>query len=128
MSTRLSRRLALAFAVVLIVGSSLPSSRLPDLGGSLTDKLLHFLEYAVLGYLVTRGWGPGRPTGNHTLGGWILAVALLAFAALDEFHQHWIPGRSTEFWDWTADAAGTIISLILGVRANRRMRDLPGRP
>jgi VanZ family protein len=128
MSTHLSRRLALAFAVVVVVGSSLPSSRLPDLGGGYADKLLHFLEYAVLGYLVTRGWGPGRPTSNSTLGGWFSVVALLVFAALDEFHQHWIPGRSVEFWDWTADAAGTITGFVLGVRANRRTGDLPGHP
>jgi len=128
MSTSLSRRLAFVYALAVIAVSSLPTSRLPDLGGHEIDKLLHFVQYAVLGYLVSRGWGPGRPAGNRRIGSWLPAVILLAFAALDESHQRWIPGRSVEFWDWVADSAGVMVSYSLGVRANRRMRGFPSPP
>lgn len=128
MSTPGSRRLAFVYAVVVIAISSLPSSRLPNLGGHGIDKLLHFLQYAVLGYLVARGWGPGRTVGNRPTGSWLPAAILVLFAAVDEFHQHWIPGRSVEFWDWVADAAGVVVSYALAVRINRRIRDLRSDP
>ena len=129
MSTQLSRRLAYLYAILVIAVSSLPSARLPDLGGARIDKLLHFTQYAVLGYLVARGWGPGRFSGDHgRWGRWLPAVILLIFAAVDEYHQHWIPGRAMEFWDWIADGLGVIASYSLGIRANRRARELRGDP
>jgi len=34
------------------------------------------------------------------------------FGASDEFHQHFIPGRSVEIEDWIADVIGVVISLL----------------
>lgn len=126
MTTKASRWLAVLFAVAVVTGSSLPGSSLPDLGSHQIDKVLHFLQYAILGYLVTRGWGPCRHDKPDRLGTWLLVVLMVGFAALDEFHQNWIPGRSVEFWDWVADATGVIISFLLAVWVNRRMRSVPG--
>lgn len=125
MSTNSSRWLAVIFAVAVVIGSSLPGSSLPDLGGIGVDKLLHFSQYAILSYLVTRGWGPGRFPGRAEKGAWLLGAFMLAFAGMDEFHQRWIPGRSVEFADWLADAAGVTASFLLGYWVNRRMCRTP---
>ena len=42
----------------------------------------------------------------------ILAVAL--YGATDEWHQSFVPGRSCEFGDWLADAAGGGLALLVG--------------
>lgn len=126
MSTNSSRWLAVIFAAVVIALSSLPGPSLPDLGGFSLDKVLHFSQYAVLGYLVTRGWGPGRDPGSSSTGSWLLGILLLCFAALDEFHQKWIPGRSVELLDWLADACGVTTSFFIAIWVNRH-RNKTGR-
>ncbi len=68
------------------------------------DKIAHFGFYAVMGFLCAL-WRreSGSPAGRAALA----ALLFTAFAgAVDEVHQHWIPGRSTEFIDWIADTAG----------------------
>jgi VanZ family protein len=117
--TTLSRRLAIAFAILMVAVSSFPDVQLPSIGTGDLDKLLHVLEYGLLGFLVARGWGPWRAGSRHAAGIWIPAMILLAFAAADEYHQHWIPGRWPEWWDWAADTAGIVIGYTLGALANR---------
>jgi VanZ family protein len=121
-STAASRRLAVVYAVAVVVISSYPDVKLPDVGEEGVDKLLHFAQYAILGFLVSRGWGPFREKRTTGLAPWIVAVLLLLFAGADEFHQHWIPGRSPEFWDWMADALGVLTGFALGAVANRHTR------
>jgi VanZ family protein len=117
--TFLSRRLAVACAILMVAVSSIPDVKLPSIGTGEIDKVLHLLEYGLLGFLVARGWGPWRTGTRHAAGVWIPAMILLAFAAADEYHQHWIPGRWPEWWDWAADTAGIMIGYALGAVVNR---------
>jgi len=71
-----------------------------------SDKAAHAVAYFVFGVLCLRathrGLGPLRlrPT--------LAALALaLAYAALDEWHQSWVPGRTPSALDWVADGIGT---------------------
>ena len=57
----------------------------------------------------------------------ILWVVLLLFAAVDEYHQGWIPGRDPDWRDWIADTLGIACGFWLGgwrrraaLRARRR--------
>lgn len=70
--------------------------------------------YAVLGVLCARAL-QGREWS------WVLLVVglIVLFAAGDEWHQRWIPGRGADVSDWAADVAGGIIGLSL-YRARRR--------
>jgi VanZ family protein len=46
----------------------------------------------------------------------------VAFGALDEVHQGFVPGRSQDAMDWVADAAGAALAVVLWpllVRAGR---------
>lgn len=84
-------------------------SGIPDLNSGLEQdfllrKLAHGLEYAVLMVLWLRASDGtfGRPP-------WRLAAACLfcaLYAASDEFHQSFVPGRSGNAVDWVIDLVG----------------------
>jgi len=118
-STKLPRRLAIAYAIIVVAVSSYPGLRLPEVGHTPLDKIVHCAQYAILGFLVSRGWGPWRLDGKSGFASWIPLLILLAFAGADEYHQHWIPGRYAEWLDWTADVLGIVIGYLLGGWDNR---------
>lgn len=89
---------ALVWAAVLFSFSSRPT--LPaDLGGGL-DKVAHFGAFAVLGLLLAYGALAWRLPIR-----WPVFLGL-AYAASDELHQHFVPGRFPDAADWLADALG----------------------
>jgi VanZ family protein len=78
----------------------------PDFGPSFpgSDKMAHFGFYGVIGFLFVL-WR--RESGKRPTVAVVWAVIFAAvLGAVDEIHQLWIPGRSMEFFDWTADFAG----------------------
>lgn len=94
---------AWAAIILLLTSIPLPSTPVDDVRG--IDKLVHAVLYGVLAFLATRAswvrtraWQPVAVT--------ILAV--LVFAALDEWHQAFIPGRSADPFDLLADALGAL--------------------
>jgi VanZ family protein len=120
-STMVARRLAIAFAIVVAALSSYPGLKLPEVGSGSLDKIVHLLQYAVLAFLVSRGWGPWRTGGVTGFTPWLPILILLVFAGVDEYHQHWIPGRVPEWMDWTADILGIAIGYAMGAWSNRRI-------
>jgi VanZ family protein len=88
------------------------------------DKALHFVEYAVLGWLSARAsmasWPAARPW--RTL---LFAVFVSTLWGLsDEIHQAMVPGRSSELADLVADflgsTAGAVAAHLLSDRTVRR--------
>jgi VanZ family protein len=103
--------------------SSIPNLGTPPLF-RFSDKVPHFIEYAVLGYLLYRAFS-NRLTGARTRE--VLRTALvvsllwgLALGLVDEFHQLLIPGRSCDPLDFLADAAGLSLTASLAYRIVRR--------
>lgn len=88
------------------------------------DKVVHFSVYGLLGTLVCRA-GRGRA------GAWWALAVVSAYGATDEWHQSFVPGRSSELGDWIADTAGAALAIVLYRRwhAYRALleRDLGGR-
>jgi VanZ family protein len=80
-------------------------------------KVAHLIAYAVLGWLVARAIdGPARSTR------FVVAATLLvciAYAATDEFHQSFVPGRGPSPRDVAIDGIGACIGL-LGYRLTQR--------
>jgi len=113
---------ALAYAAIIFVLSA-QSDPLPFLPREifLQDKLLHAVEYAVLGGLLVHAL---RLAGLRP---WVALVAAVviasAFGATDEFHQSFVPGRSADVADWLADTLGAAVGAVLVTAALR----LPGR-
>ena len=97
--------------IFLLSSSSHPP--LPQSSQIFSDKFLHLIEYAVLGFLLA--WTlvntslqvfPGFP--------WVigLSVAVL-FGASDEWHQSFVPGRSADVYDWIADGVGSALGVLV---------------
>ena len=75
-------------------------------------KGAHFVEYFVFSLLVLRGIRAGR---RSTRLGWALAAIALvgAYAALDEYHQSFVPGRTAAVADVLLDTSGGIAAQII---------------
>ena len=105
---------ALAAVINVVVGHPLPTSQF-NVIHFLVRKAGHLTEYAILSALLFRAFrGEQR--------GWQLRWALyaIAFAALyaatDEFHQSFVPGRTPSVWDVLIDTAGASIAQVLFFR------------
>lgn len=83
------------------------------------DKLVHFALYVALGGLLARARWVSRTDVRHVV---LLAIGC-TYAALDEWHQSFVPGRTPEVADWLADvagvAAGYLIVALVRVRGSR---------
>ena len=86
-------------------------------------KTAHAMEYAVLG-LLTAGAFIDRRTSIRAgiLVPWCIATA---YAASDEIHQLFVPGRSGQVSDVILDSAGVLAGL-LGLAAVRKIRRRTG--
>lgn len=70
------------------------------------DKVVHLVEYGVLGFLVAHATFRTWPR-HHRLRTAALAVCVtVLWGWLDEIHQAFVPGRSSEALDLVADTAG----------------------
>lgn len=112
--------------VIILVVSSIP--RLPDPSIELksfnftirTDYILHFLQYAILGGLFVLWKG----LKNREFTTRLLIIALitgLVVASLDEYHQHFIPGRRYNPVDMFYNCLGVISGLIFTTLYLRKM-------
>lgn len=94
----------LLIASLIISASS--RSRVAAPGISNIDKVGHFLVYGLLATLVCRmrpGWR-GAALGF---------VAASLFGITDEWHQSYVPGRSSDPMDWVADTLGAALAVSL---------------
>ena len=80
-----------------------------------SDKIVHFALYFVFAFLAARAAQPGRPQWRMMA---IASVVLIAWAAADELHQLFIPGRSAEVGDGLVDTIG----VLGGLAARRALR------
>lgn len=109
---------ALLWAGGIFWFSSRPTVPLPSVAYS--DKLAHFAAYAGFGLVLARGEAALR----GRAGALTLALGLL-YAASDEYHQSFVPGRSVELADWGADALGVAAGLGAWHLLHRRARRAP---
>jgi VanZ family protein len=93
------------WAIVIFGASSVPSDAIPQSIIFSQDKLIHMGVYAVFGILLYRGIRR-RSTGTWIAAGWLTFGIGVVYGASDEFHQHFVPGRSMDIFDLIADAIG----------------------
>jgi VanZ family protein len=101
--------------VIIFVLSDQPD--LPSLPGPwwdrLTKKAAHALGYALLTGLLVRALRRGSPLESASgARGWAGIIALL-YAASDEFHQRFVPGRNGTLIDVLVDGAGIGLAMLL---------------
>jgi hypothetical protein len=96
--------------------------------GAYPDYLLHAAEYWVLAILLARALHGGllrRPTRGQLVATWTLCVL---YATSDEIHQYFVPGRSADYRDALADAAGAAIGLASLLLLQAGVRSASGAP
>ncbi|MBF0531558.1 MAG: VanZ family protein [Candidatus Omnitrophica bacterium] len=73
------------------------------------DKIEHIIEYCLWGWLLTRALiGTTRLFLPRFVFLGALLIAML-FAASDEIHQYFVPGRCADVFDWLADTIGSAL-------------------
>ncbi|MGQ0722117.1 MAG: VanZ family protein [Candidatus Eiseniibacteriota bacterium] len=94
----------LIWAAVILAASSLQELQTTTGHVAIRDKLAHFGEYFVFGWLVARSFdGRGWRGGKHFAWTMLLGIYL---GALDEFYQGFVPGRERDVLDLLADVIG----------------------
>jgi VanZ family protein len=88
--------------------SSLHGSQVPGRFG----QEAHVAEYAVLGALLVFAL---LATLEVAPAAWIALAACWVYAASDEWHQAFVPGRVCDPLDWTLDAVGAGIGIALAL-------------
>lgn len=76
-------------------------------------KLSHVAEYAVLSFLAFRAWNPEPATAARRRAALAILALTVAFAALDEWRQASVRGRTASPADFLLDAAGAAGALAL---------------
>jgi len=94
-------------------------------------KMIHLSEYGVLA-LLARRWIQSRGAAAPALS-WLAVGCCAVYAALDETHQAFVPGRTASPWDVGLDVIGASLALglVSAARAPRealgyRLRDVAG--
>jgi VanZ family protein len=109
---RLNVVLILSLMVVIFLGSATPQKDIPPAVSSIA-KVLHLLEYALLGFLVLPFvYTEGRPLS-------IAVIFTTVYAASDEFHQLFVPGRHGSPYDVLIDSFGSLIGAYFAKRWNK---------
>ena len=105
----------LAWAGCILIATSIPGAHIPRVNVPNLDKVVHFVFYGVFAWLLLPALHGRR--GQRIA----MVLAFIAvFAALDEFHQKFIPGRSMDVEDWVADMSGAATALVIAAVARRR--------
>ena len=86
---------------------SLPDDSRPDRHA--LDKLLHGLTFAVLALWYTGQYARGSY--------WLIALGLIVYGALIEVFQSWLPYRTAEPGDMTADVVGIVFGMTIALLA-----------
>ena len=109
-------------AALIFYLSSIP--QLPSPPGPFSDKHFHFASYALLAALLVRALASARLrniTARVAIGAFVLATF---YGVTDEFHQQFVPGRTSALDDLAADAMGAAVAagLLLAWAIIRRQR------
>ena len=103
---------SVVWGIAILAVSSLPDLDIgvPWFPGC--DKIMHFIEYSILG-VGLRYWSGGRRP--------LFLAGGAGFAALDEFHQAYIPGRQASVLDWLADLIGVAVGFLAAGRFTKKV-------
>jgi VanZ family protein len=96
---------AYAALIFYMSSQSHPEDQMPFVT-HFSDKVLHAVEYAVLGALCYRAFSGSRCESWRRQA--ILSAALFAslYGVTDEIHQAFVPFRDSSWLDWVADTIG----------------------
>jgi VanZ family protein len=84
------------------------------------DKVLHAIEYALLGFLCYRAFRHAAGTLGGQYAVLLAVVAATIYGATDEWHQAFVPFREPDRWDLATDLLGALVGVVAWVWIERR--------
>jgi VanZ family protein len=111
---------AVLIMAIIFFASATPGSDLPKFGSwdFLAKKGGHMFGYALLALAYLRAIGGKMGSRTQLLSS--LALAIL-YACSDEWHQRFIPGRTSSITDVLIDATGAVIGLAISYLVRGRL-------
>ncbi len=104
----------LFYSGIIFYVSSLPSVTLP-VGGP-TDKIVHIIEYAILGFLTARAIRGSSDSWSRRKIFLTAVVFSFAYGLSDEFHQMFVAGRTSSLADAFADGIGGWLGCFINLK------------
>ncbi|HTL70247.1 MAG TPA: VanZ family protein [Candidatus Eisenbacteria bacterium] len=102
------------YACLIFAISAIPHIPVPPkLQMMNADKLFHMIEYGFFGVLIVRSFGFSFEFPSEFWLGLAALAAGVVYATTDEFHQKFVPGRSSDLMDGLADTAGLAAGIAL---------------
>ena len=114
---------AIVVMAVIFIASATPGSDIPGFGrwDEFFKKGGHMLGYALL---ATASYHAMNSSNRSIKQKFILVLCIVAlYAASDEFHQRFTPGRTASFRDVGIDVAGGLIGVTVMRFAQRRISE-----
>jgi len=119
--------LAVLWALVIFAGASVQPPPGPCILFEHEDKIIHFLEYAILTFLIYKAFihAPKIRIARRSIA-WSVAIGF-CYGALLEMRQCWLPYRECSMADlaanWTGVAVMALFARNKGCLRARRMRE-----
>ena len=107
------KELAIAYAVMITIGSSIPGTLMTNDEIFAFDKVMHLTEYFGFGVIVglTFIFSDNR---RHSMKWLAYTVRIgLVYSLFDEAYQSLIPGREPSFLDVVADLGGILTAIVV---------------
>lgn len=102
------------WALIIFIQSSFPAVELPKVEIISFDKIVHMGVFGLLAGLCYLSLIHLNRESTFTLNAFLWsAVITIIYGASDEFHQYFVPNRSSEVQDWLADVVGVLIMLLI---------------
>ena len=106
--------------ILITIQSSLSGFKLPPLGLRLEDKLVHFLIFGILAWLIIRGMSKETSAWIQKRKIIISLIIAILFAISDEWHQSLTLKRDADLFDLLADTLGIISFVLLFLRKQKQ--------
>ncbi len=98
--------------IFFLSSQSDPQLYLPNIFSFMSDKVLHAIEYGILGILCYRAFRHAAGKNAPQFGIPLAIVAATAFGLVDEFHQSFVAFRHSEGLDLFAEAVGATVAVL----------------
>ena len=108
-----------AFWLLIFVGTHLPPAMV-ERAPRVNDKVQHFAAFFFLGTLMCYVTTSPRWFRRFTT----IGLVGMAYAAIDELTQGFVPGRDPSFFDFLADSAGVWAAIGIYVIARYRFKNV----
>jgi VanZ family protein len=110
LTRRILWTLTVSYWLVIFTATHLPPAYLVG-APALSDKLVHFLAYLALSFLVGTTFYLAFPTRRRIMP-WAVIVLAAAYGAFDEVTQGLVR-RTPDLHDWYADCAGAVAAALV---------------